>query len=194
MALNYQDVINRQLELSYAAPQNFFFASELMPDLVFTAQQIDIPVLTIGEARLPNNQNVNAYLPGDSLDYGTLDITFLVDKEFRTYQALLAWLKGVSNPEAFVQNFNWLQDNASIPGGINWQNGTSDLFVYATDPGLQPLLEWKFLNAYPVSVDGPVFDSTDGDTQYLTARVSFRYLYFQCTQYVNGAKQPSTTV
>lgn len=188
MALNFAEVLNRQVELSYAPPQNFFFSSVLTPELVFTAQKVDIPQLSIGEVNLPNYQNRNAFLPGDTLDYGTLDITFLVDKEFRTYLSLLKWLKGVSNPEAFQQNFDWITREGTNIQGVNWQNGTADLFVYAADPALNPLLEWKFWNAYPITLDGPSFDSTDPDTEYLTARVSFRYLYFEATSYENGTK------
>lgn len=196
VANSFSDLINNQLELSYAPPQNFFFTSVLTPDLVFTAQKVAIPQLSIGEVPLPNYQNDYSKLPGDTMDYGTLDLTFLVDKAWITYYSLVQWMKGVVNPEAFSQNYSWITNNSSgnLVQGVNWQNGTADLYVYATDPALKPLMQWKFWNAYPISLEGPEFDSTDQDTNYLTSRVSFRYLYFTLTQYDNGAAITSSQI
>lgn len=193
MASSFTDLLQRQVELSYAPPQNFFFTSALTPQLVFTAQRVDIPVLTAGTIELPNYQNRNNAVPGDTLDYGTLDITFLVDKNWLTYMSLLQWLKGVTNPESFAQNYDWITRNQVVEG-VNWQNGTADLFVYGTDPALQPLIEWKFWGAFPSSLEGPSFDATDPETEYLTSRVQFNYLYFEATRYQDGAKLINTMV
>ena len=103
MALQFGDMIARQTELSFAAPQHFFITIEKLPDIVYTVQQANVPVISAGEAILSNPFNQTRSVPGDTLDYSQLDVTFLIDKEMKGYRQILKWMKGMINPESFDQ-------------------------------------------------------------------------------------------
>ena len=69
MATNFTDVItNRQVELSFTPPQNYFLTCERLPKVVFTVQSFTIPTINGGESVLPNSLNpTRMYVPGDGI-------------------------------------------------------------------------------------------------------------------------------
>jgi len=192
MALSFTDVANRQLELSYAAPQNFYMAVEKLPQVVYTLQELIIPTISAGETDFPNPINPGGLeIPGDTLNYGQLDCTFLLDKNFRGYRSILEWMKGNSSPDAYGQNteyFKSLQNDSRV----GFQKGLSDIAVFAVDAANEPIVEWKFKDCFPISLDGAQFNATLNDVDYLTSTVSFHFTYFENTTYTNGAKNNDT--
>ena len=191
MALQCGDMIARQTELSFAAPQHFFITIEKLPDIVYTVQQANVPVISAGEAILSNPFNQTRSVPGDTLDYSQLDVTFLIDKEMKGYRQILKWMKGMINPESFDQFKEYAKENvterpdAREPGFLNTM---SNMSLFAADADLKPLAEWKFIDAFPISLDGPQYDSTNPQVDYLTATSSFKFMYFEHATYKNGAK------
>lgn len=188
----YTDIINKQVELSYVPPQNFYMVVESLPTVAFTAQQIAIPNVSGGEALMSNRYNPSkAFIPGDGIDYSPLDVTFLVDKEFRTYRSVLQWMKGAFAPETTEQYKSYVESKQDV-SGQTFGKLMSNITVVATDAGNQPLIHWNFYNCFPISLDGPQFDSTQPDINYLTSTVSFRYHYFTCQTYSNGVLNSDT--
>ena len=191
MALQFGDMIARQTELSFAAPQHFFITIEKLPDIVYTVQQANVPVISAGEAILSSPFNQTRSVPGDTLDYSQLDVTFLIDKEMKGYRQILKWMKGMINPESFDQFKEYAKENvterpdAREPGFLNTM---SNMSLFAADADLKPLAEWKFIDAFPISLDGPQYDSTNPQVDYLTATSSFKFMYFEHATYNNGAK------
>lgn len=192
MADTYNQVTAQQTELSFAPPQNFFLAVERLPRLQFTVQQVNVPPISGGEAAIPTRFNSGrAFMPGDTVDYAQLDVTFLIDKHFKTYQSILKWLKGINNPEGGTQFQDFL-DNVETQSNTDYAKTMSNITLMGTDSANQPVAEWKFFNAFPISVDGPQYDATRQDIEYLTAAVSFRYMYLEFSTYTNGAKNNDT--
>ena len=176
MANSYQDVIARQVELSYVPPHNFYMVIDKIPEVVFTCQQLTIPTISTGEALLSNRYNPSkTYIPGDGIDYSNLEVTFILDKHFRNYRSILKWMKGNAVPDDPKQ---WVVDKFS--------DTMSNITVYGSDSANVPLIHWNFVSCFPVSLDGVNFDSTIPDVTYLTSNVSFRYHYFTNNTYTNG--------
>lgn len=192
MALNFSDVLNRQAELSFTPPQAFFMTIEKLPQVVYNVQQITIPNISGGEAPIPNSLNPGRlFTPGDTIDYAQLDLTFLLDKNFRSYRSILEWVKGYANTEEFGEQAEYIKglQNDARKGQLKL---TSDITVFGTDNDNLPVIEWKFKDCFPISIDGPSYDATAIDVTYLTSAASFRYSYFECTTYTGGAKNNDT--
>ena len=186
MALSYNTVSSRLPELSYVAPQNFYAVAENLPTLVFNIQQIQVPNITGGEVILSNRLNPSrAYAPGNGIDYSSLDFTFLIDKDFANYRAVLEWVKAINHPENHEQysNYTNAQDNT---GRTGWTRTMSNITVFGCDSGNNPLVHWNFVDCFPISIDGPNYDASQQDIQYVTSVASFRYLYFENQTYTNG--------
>jgi len=186
MANTYSEVaINNQVELNFTPPQNFFLTAERLPKLVFTIQDFTIPTLVAGESILPNSLNPGrVYIPGDGLDYGTLEINYVIDKEFKTYREIIRWIKGITAPETGDQATNYQN---SIPRRQPAHaKFFSNIELFGTDAGNKALISWKFKDAFPIGVGGPTYDSKTLDVEPLVGSVSFRYMYFECETYTNG--------
>ena len=191
MALNYTDILSRQPELSYVPPQNFYMIMEKLPQVVFNVQQVVIPPVNGGEASLDNRYNsTRTYIPGDGLDYGTLSCTFLIDKEFRTYRTILEWIKAINAPETSQQYADWVDSHTQFAEQTEgFATSMSTVTIIGSDSANRPLVHWTFKNAFPISVDGPSYDATQQDIEYLTSTVDFRFHYFEHQTYDNGVLQ-----
>ena len=188
MAISYNTVASRIPELSYVAPQNFYMVVESLPELVFSIQQLQVPNVTGGEVPLPNRLNPNrAFIPGSGVDYTTLDVTFLLDKNLRNYYSVLKWIKAINHPEDHEQFSNWVNDSSKNTSKEGFSKTTSNLTVFGCDAGNNPLLHWNFVDSFPISLDGPSYDATAPNIDYLTSVASFRYVYFEFQTYTNGA-------
>ena len=186
MALTFNDVLARQVELSYTPPQNFFMVIEKLPEVVFTAQQIQIPAISGGMSELANRFNSGkAFVPGNSLEYGQLDVTFLLDKQFKGYRTILKWLKGINAPETQEQ-FEVFTTEENSGSRVGFATTMSDITVFATDAANRPICHWNFKNCFPTDLDGVAFDATGSDITYLTANVSFKFTYFTHQTYTES--------
>lgn len=187
----FSDIISRQIDMDYVPPQNFYLIFEKLPQVVFLAQQIQIPSVSGGETQLSNALN-NTFIPGDSLDYSQLDVNFLLDKHFVTYRSILQWLKGINNPDDLSQYTYWTQKTNTAQGSLSgngFANTMSNFQVIGCDPANEPLIQWTFYNGFPVSLDGPAWDATTPDVDYLQSNVSLRFTHFHTQTYVNGVLQ-----
>ena len=172
-----------QPELSFLAPQNFYLQIDELPDVAFLCQNVQVPSITGGEAEMSNRYNSGrAFVPGDGIDYGTLDVTFLVDKYLDNYTTVLEWLKGINAPETQEQWVNYQKENNQT----KFNQVMKNLTLTATDASQIPLAEWKMISCFPISLDGFQFDSAAQDIEYMTATVSFRFHYFELIKYQNG--------
>jgi len=186
MAVSYSTVSSRIPELSYVAPQNFYAVAETLPSLVFNIQSVNIPNVTGGEVPLSNRLNpVRAFLPGNGVDYSSLDFEFLVDKDFTNYRTVLEWLKAINHPEQHEQ-YNEFTNTTNTTGSTGWRNTTSNITVFGCDAGNKPLVHWNFVDCFPISLDGPTYNAADQDITYVKSTASFRYLYFENQTYTNG--------
>ena len=186
MANTYSQVANNnQVDLNFTPPQNFFMTAERLPKLVFTIQDFQIPSLVAGEANLPLSLNPNrAFIPGDGIDYGTLEVTYLIDKQFKTYRETLNWMKGITAPESGTQSKNYT--NSISRQQPAFAKGMSNIELFGTDAGNRPVVSWKFRDAFPIQIGGPNFDSKTQDVEPLVGSISFRYLYFEIETFTDG--------
>ncbi|MCG7944942.1 MAG: phage tail protein [Candidatus Thiodiazotropha taylori] len=173
-----------QVELSYVAPQNFFMVVEQLPEVVFTVQQVTIPSLDMDTVNIsaPSNPS-KTFIPGEGATYAELNVTFLLDKHLTNYRSILKWLKANADPEGDRIGDDW---NDYGPETLSQNYAYSNITLVATDAGQRPLAHWNFVNAFPVSLDGPNYDATMPDIEYLQANVSFNYHYFKFETYTNG--------
>lgn len=176
MSDNLQALINKQMELSFTPPHGFYMVIDKLPATMFTLQRIQIPVISGEELLFPSPVNPGKTMqPGSSMEYGVLSVDFILDKHFRNYQEILRWFKGIYAPESKF-------DQAIMP----FSDAMTNVTIIGTDAGNTPLMHWQFVDAFPISLDGPMFDATMPDMEYLTSNVTFRHKYFTFGTYTEG--------
>lgn len=182
----YSDIGQRQPELSYVAPQNFYMVFDKLPQISFNCQDLQIPSASVGEAPLANRLNPNqTFIPGQSFVYSPLDVNFLIEKDFRNYRSVLKWMKAIAEPETAEQFKEWSTENARA-SSREFGSLMSNCSVFGTDSANEILAEWRFIDAFPINLDGPRFDATPQDVEYLVSGLTLRYKYFEFLTYTDG--------
>jgi hypothetical protein len=112
---------------------------------------------------------VDTYRHGDKLQYEPLQISFLIDEDFRVWEETYNWLKSLTFPHKFEEyrKFKGQKVEAYYDGILTFNNNAN-----------RPNFSVKFVGCHPISlsaVDMSVMESAD-DTP--TAALTFRYNYF----------------
>ena len=170
------------LELSFTPPQNFYMTIERLKSTAFTLQRVQIPVISGEEIVQSTPLNPGkTMIPGMGLEYSVLSCDIICDKHFKNYKDVLQWFKSIHTSE-----------NPAEQWAGSFPNTMSNVDIIGTDAANTPLVRWSFYDAFPISLDGPMYDATMPDIEYLTSNVTFRHKYFTFTTYDNGIDNHDT--
>ncbi len=137
-------------------------------------------------------------VPGDTINYQTLELSFLVDENLNNYKELHDWISGLGFPKNH-QQFADLQATGAdrFPGSTASSVATGSKRTPAplaeggtySDATLTVLnskniakTEIRFQNVYPTSLGGLSYDIKLADVDYLQASVSFDYMNYEIVQ------------
>ena len=168
---------------NFLAPVGFQFNLQRSPGAAFFCNQANIPDLNLGVTEQPN------YLrpiptPGDILDFGDLNIRFLVDEDLTNFMEIQNWIRGLGYPES-TQQFDKLEKEGAntVPrsykqlGDQIYSDGTLQIL----SSNLIAKFNVKFNELWPYALTTLNFDATDTDINYFTAQVSFKYTIYEIT-------------
>ena len=183
-------------KLDYASPIQFRFKCTKLPEVEFTCQSANIPGISLGSASQPTPL-VDVPIPGDKINYQSLDISFLVDENLNNYKEIHDWLIGLGFPQSNTQFQNLQATSAdrfpgssisSAPTGKEVKAPLKEGGIYS-DATLTVLnskniakTEIRFQNIYPTSLGSLSYDIKLSDVDYLQASVSFAYMYYEIVQ------------
>lgn len=181
-------------ELDFAAPTQFRFQIQKLPEVQFFTTQANIPSVSLTELSQPTPLN-QLTLAGSDMTYDDLAITFLIDEEYRNYREVHDWIKGLGFPENHTQFQSLLSENSDrMPGsqsrGVQTESGktypaTPDGAIYS-DATLtilssknNPTLEIRFRDVYPKAIGPVALTTQDTEVTYLQADITFGYKYYE---------------
>ena len=177
---------------NFLSPVGFKFALKRSPKTAFFCNQANIPDLTLGIAEQPTYLR-NIPTPGDKLEFGDLNLRFLVDEDLGNYMEIQNWLRGLGFPEN-AGEFADLEESDPMyqAGGFGQFQRTgkkiySDGTLQILSSNLVPKFQVVFKDLVPYSLTTMQFDATDTDIEYFTADVSFKYTIYGLTDLENKA-------
>lgn len=150
--------------LNYLAPVYFRMALDKtkFPNVEYTIQTVVLPDVSVNPATLQSPYR-GIPMTGDKVDYGELQISFLIDEDMQNYQEIYDWLIG----------------EATQTDDRRENKKTRDLTLTILSSHNNITRSIKFVEAFPTTLSSLPFDLTITDVQYLTAVVSFQYSYFK---------------
>jgi len=176
--------------LDYASPTQFKFQITKLPKVEYFCTSVNLPAVSISEVKQPT-PFVDVPLPGTTLSYETLNMTFMVDENLENLQEIHGWIRGLGFPEDYTEYAGGLEAGAdrapsskgsvsSEPGKVRF--GAPSQQAYFSDATLivltsknNPIREVRFRDVYPTSIGELQYDQQATDVQYLTATVTFNY-------------------
>jgi len=158
------------------SPTGFRLNIAKLPEVEFFCQEVNLPDITLGEVAV-NTPFSRMPVAGDMLDFGTLDVQFLIDEDMNNFRAIKNWLFALGFPENHSQYTNFInqeQINAYNELAASMSEATLSILTNNSNSGKIV----TFRNVFPVNLSGLQFSSTEPDINYLVGRASFRFTYY----------------
>lgn len=135
--------VNRRQPLTTNAQQNtnFKFTLTRIPNVTFWCTSVNVPSISIGEVPVLN-KFVPLHVPGSSIQYDQLRVTFMLDEEFATWKEIHNWMRGLVPFEDFRQIIR------------NDADYYSDGIVHCLNSSKNPSHEYIIKKMFPISLDG----------------------------------------
>ncbi len=171
---------------NFLAPTGFKFTLDRAKSVSFFCNQANIPDISLGVAEQPTWLK-DLPVPGDKMQFGDLNLRFLVDEDLKNYMSIQHWIRGLGYPED-MQEFRDLESEATMPAnfGQEGDNIYSDGTLQILNSSLVPNFQVVFKDMFPYSLTTLSFDATDTDIEYFSADVSFKYSIYNLTDLENN--------
>ena len=175
---------------NFLSPVGFKFALKRVPKVAFFCNQANIPDLTLGIAEQPTYLK-NIPVPGDKIEFGDLNLRFLVDEDLGNYMEIQNWIRGLGFPDTLLEFDELEKSDPMFRGGGFGQFARSGDKIYSDgtlqilSSNLVPQFQVVFSDCFPYSLSTVTFDATDTDIEYFTADVSFKYTIYGLTDLEN---------
>lgn len=166
-------------ELDFLRPNGFKFQVHNIPHVSFFCQGANIPDISMGFP-VQNTPLADIPYPGDKLQFGDLNIRFLIQEDMTNYRELYDWLIGLGAPEKHSQFTDYIETQ-------KWRTASarkdkqealaqvSDASLFVLDSNDNPNVEIVFKDCFPTALSGLDFDQSAGDSPYFVGIASFRY-------------------
>ena len=193
-------------KLDYASPTQFKFNIIKLPKVEYYCTAVNIPGVSLNNASLSTPLK-EVPLPGTTLTYEPLTLSFLIDENLENYREIHGWLTGLGFPKDWSQFKNLLTGGEdrfppSTSKGIQTEPGKikpptdegaiySDATLTVLTSKNNPNLEVRFRDVYPFSLSALSYNQQAGDVEYLTAEVGFQYKIYEWAE-VGGTTTTET--
>ena len=195
-------------KLDYASPTQFKFTITKLPKVEYFCTAANIPGISIPSPTQPTPL-ADIPLPGDTISFDDLSVTFMVDENLENYREIHGWMYGIGFPISRTQ-FGALVDAgkdrfptdgknsvATDPGKVKY--GAKPLGPIFSDATLNVLtsknnanIEVRFSDVFPTALTGLDFNQQADDVSYLSATVTFKYKVYEFA--TKSASRTSNTV
>jgi len=200
---------NRQpTKLDYADPTKFKFNILKLPKVEYFCTSVNLPGVSLADNYTQPTPFRDIPLPGEKLTYDKLSMSFLVDENLENYREIHGWLRGLGFPGGYSE-FKTLLDAGEdrFPTSKNSVLGDAGRSKFAapsqggifSDATLSILtsknnavVDVRFSDVFPISLSGLQYTQQAGDTDYLTATVTFDYKIYDFAD-TNAGRTSITT-
>lgn len=152
-------------------PTGFTFNISRIPSIEFFVQSISLPGITLGSVDQPTAFKQSP-IPGDSISYSELEVTFKISENLDNYIAIFSWITGLGFPDNFDQYRELaLKDRDGRFGkGIR-----SDCTLTVNTSSRNPAFRVEIKDAFPTALTPLDMSTSDASIEYPDATVSFRF-------------------
>ena len=182
-------------KFDYASPTQFKFQILKLPKVEYFCTSVNIPGVSLSNIDIATPLK-SIPVPGTILDYGDLEMSFLVDENLENYREIHGWLTGLGFPRDHTQA-KTLLDAAKdrFPTGGKSDAVTDAGKVTGSPMPLGPVfsdatlnvltskntanIEVRFSDMFPVALSGLNFNQQANDVDYLSASVTMKYKIYE---------------
>jgi hypothetical protein len=166
---------------NFLSPTGFKFSLKRSPGVAYFCNEANVPDMTLSIAEQPTYLR-DIPIPGDKIEFGDLNLRFMVDEDLTNYMEIQNWIRGLGYPQS-IKEYQDLNKKAYIKQtfGQKRQDIYSDGTLQILSNNLVPKFQVVFDDLFPYSLSTITFDATDTDIEYFTAEVGFKYTLYTLT-------------
>jgi hypothetical protein len=177
-------------KLDYSSQVQFRFEILYLPLVEYFVQSANVPGIQLGTATVPS-PFYDYPVPGDTLSFDPLNISFLVDENLNNFNELHKWISRLGFGDSHEEFADLLREGTpsqrtSASKGIQRplpEIGTySDATLTILSSKNMPKTEIRFKNIFPTSISGLDYNIGGTDVDYVTCSASFSYLGYTINQ------------
>ena len=165
------------INTSFLSPIGFRFQLNNFPDVNYFCQAATLPGISIGTIPVPTPLK-QIELSGDEVSFEELSIRFVVDENMKNWLAIYDWIIGLGFPTP--------EGQAKYKKLATLTELTTDATLTVLTSNMNPQINFKFNECFPLSLSSIAFDSGGTDIEYVTADVSFRYDVYTVENLLNN--------
>lgn len=155
---------------SFLSNNKYEFVIDRLPHVTFFIQSIVIPDVSLNGTQVPSPY-VSVPIPGNILNYGELQVTYIMDEDMKAWREIYDWMYNLGNPESQ----NKIGDLTQTPGRRN--SVTSDASLLVKSNANNPRIKFTFKDMFPTNLGGVTLSSAEGQ-EFLTSTISFLYSHY----------------
>jgi hypothetical protein len=167
---------NQNLAQSAKFQLNF----ERLPYLTFFCTSVNLPGLSI-DPQVQKTLFVESYVPGDKLHYQNLGVKFLIDEDYRSWESVHDWVRGMAFPVNFQEYKDLkLQQRQPLASSIIKEDKPqySDAILSIYTNKNNPHIQIRFRDCFPISLSSVDFNVENNADTILTGDASFKFTYY----------------
>lgn len=123
-------------------------------------QTTELPGLTMGGVDSPY-QKYATNVPSNRIEFDPLNLTMIVDEDFRNYERLYEWMVDIIRTEPVVPTM------------------LKNITLHVTNSNKNVMMQVKYHQAYPTMLSAIPFESGTTEPAPLICNVMFRYQFFE---------------
>jgi len=171
---------------NFLSPTGFRFILSRSPKVAFFCNQANIPDINLAIANFPTRLGRKVPEPGDELDFGDLNLRFLIDENLENYMEIQNWMRGLGYPNAAKESSDLQKEYyPELSKDSKKMNVYSDGTLIILNNSQISSYQIRFKDLFPYSLSTLSYDATQTDIEYFTADVSFKYTIYTVTN-MNG--------
>lgn len=163
--------------INFLSPVGFRFQVTSYPEINFYCQAANLPGVSINPVNVPTPLK-ETYYSGDEVQFEELNLRFIIDENMKNWLSVYDWIVTLGIPT--------VKDAEKYTKLKNTKGLTSDATLTILTSHMNPQMNIRFRDCFPISLSGINFDSTSTDIEYQTADVSFRYELYDVENLLNN--------
>jgi len=158
-------------------PNGFKFSIQKYPELDYFIQGVQLPAIGLGEAVQVSSVH-DMKMPGETLTFDDLTITFMVDSQMKNYLAIQEWMFGLGFPVGHAAFTSFVNEARNAQSYTTISKSVSDCSLMILGTNNQIVKQFNFIDAFPTSLSAINVGSTNTDVNYVEATVVMTYSYY----------------
>ena len=170
------------INTSILSKNNFKLLIDKVPTVEYYVQSVNIPGLSFTEVNMGAGVGVDAFFPGDKVEFENLEVSFIVDEDLQNFQEIYDWMNAIVPIKDSTDFKEYVATTTTQPfdklANINNDLNQYSLITLVTNTNKNvPNKYFRFYDCFPTALSGMELVS-GAENETVTCTVTFRFTYY----------------